>query len=232
MFCTISRCILRFGFALASRRFSLPFFVVYEWVGIWTSLLLLLLVAFNKAEIVRPSVAHSSILVPSNHFLHKAYLFLTHQCAVHRGGLPLRSARLRGSAVDWNGLLSANRHDDPTHDWTYFLFAALVILLTLFTMEILSDIKSTSRSPPPFTSRTFLVQGMRIFIRLGSQLLTIVVVGLVVNKLFPTLHYTPISLPSSSVGFCRAVDHTGTRSFVPGASLAHSAPPLSSVARY
>ena len=35
-----------------NRRFTLPFFVVYEWVGIWSSLLLLLLVAFNKAEIV------------------------------------------------------------------------------------------------------------------------------------------------------------------------------------
>ena len=129
------------------------------------------------------------------------------------------------------GLLLVSRHDDPTHDWAYFLFAALVILLTLFTMEILSDIKSTSRSPPPFTCRTFLVQGMRIFIRLGSQLLTIVVVGLLVNKLFPTLHYTPISLPSSSVLFCRIADHTDTGSFVPGASLAHPPPALPSVAR-
>ena len=98
-------------------------------------------------------------------------------------------------------------------------------------MEILSDIKSTSRFPPPFTCRTFLVQGMRIFIRLGSQLLTIVVVGLLVNKLFPTLHYTPISLPSSSVLFCRVADHTDTRPFVPGASLAHPPSPLPSVAR-
>lgn len=206
--------------------------MVYEWVGIWTSLLLLLLVAFNKAEIVRPPwLVHSPILVPSDHFLHKAHLLFADQRAVHRGGLPLRSARLRGSSVDGDGLFLARRHDDPTHDWTYFLFAALVILLTLFTMEILSDIKSTSRSPPPLTCRTFLVQGMRIFIRLGSQLLTIVVVGLLVNKLFPTLHYTPISLPSSSVVSCRADDHTDTRPFVPGASLAHPSPPLPSVAR-
>ena len=223
---------MQLGLALASRRFSLPFFVVYEWVGIWTSLLLLLLVAFNKAEIVRlPWLVHSPILVPSDHFLHEAYLLFAHQRAVHRGGLPLRSARLRGSAVDGDGLFVVSRHDDPTHDWAYFLFAALVILLTLFTMEILSDIKSTSRFPPPFTSRTFLVQGMRIFIRLGSQLLTIVVVGLLVNKLFPTLHYTPISLPSSPVLFCRIADHTDTRPFVPGASLAHPPPALPSVAR-
>ena len=34
------------------RRIHLPFFVMYEWVGIWSALLLLLLVATNKAEIV------------------------------------------------------------------------------------------------------------------------------------------------------------------------------------
>ena len=33
-------------------RTNLPFFVLYEWVGIWSAFLLLLLVAFNKAEIV------------------------------------------------------------------------------------------------------------------------------------------------------------------------------------
>lgn len=37
---------------LNRRRLSLPFFVLYEWVGIWTAVLLLLIVVTNKAEIV------------------------------------------------------------------------------------------------------------------------------------------------------------------------------------
>ena len=175
---------------------------------------------------------HSFLLVPADHFVHKAHFFLADQRAVHRGSLPLHSARLRGSRVGWRCALLANRHGDPTHDWTYFLFAALVILLTLFTMEILSDIKSTSHRSPRFIDRTFLVQGMRIFIRLGSQLLTIVIVGLLVNKLFPTLHYTPISLPSTSVFSRRFAYRAGPRSFLRGASLAHPPLPLPPVARH
>ena len=37
---------------LGHRRLKLPFFVFYEWTGIWTALFLFLLVAFNRVDIV------------------------------------------------------------------------------------------------------------------------------------------------------------------------------------
>ena len=79
-------------------------------------------------------------------------------------------------------------HGDLTYDWTYFLFVSLIILLTVFVMEILNDIKST----------TFLIQRIRILIRLGAQLLTIVIVYILVRTIFPQLPYHPISIPSTS----------------------------------
>ena len=35
-----------------SSSYNLPFFVLYEWVGIWSAFFLMLIVALNKAEIV------------------------------------------------------------------------------------------------------------------------------------------------------------------------------------
>ena len=37
---------------MGHRRLKLPFFVFYEWTGIWTALFLFLLVAFNRVDIV------------------------------------------------------------------------------------------------------------------------------------------------------------------------------------
>lgn len=44
---------------------NLPFFVLYEWVGIWTAAILMLLVAFNKAEIFSPVTEFTRLIFSS-----------------------------------------------------------------------------------------------------------------------------------------------------------------------
>lgn len=73
------------------------------------------------------------------------------------------------------------------------------MLLTVFVMEVLKDVKSTWEFHPSVSRSTFLIQRVRIGIRLGSQLITIVVVCAVAFSLFPSVPYAAITIPSISV---------------------------------
>ena len=73
------------------------------------------------------------------------------------------------------------------------------MLLTVFVMEVLKDVKSTWEFHSLMNRSTFLIQRVRIGIRLGSQLITIVVVCAVAFSLFPSVPYAAITIPSISV---------------------------------
>ncbi|KNB43013.1 hypothetical protein JH06_3393 [Blastocystis sp. subtype 4] len=66
-------------------------------------------------------------------------------------------------------------------------------------MQIFRNIKNTSDSLTVINHSTFLVQWLRIGIRLGSQLLTVLVVTFIIHKTFPSFSYTTISLPNTTV---------------------------------
>lgn len=79
------------------------------------------------------------------------------------------------------------------------LFSVVVICITVVVMQIFRNIKNTSDSLTVINHSTFLVQWLRIGIRLGSQLLTVLVVTFIIHKTFPSFSYTTISLPNTTV---------------------------------
>ena len=79
------------------------------------------------------------------------------------------------------------------------LFSVAVICITVVVMQIFRNIKNTLDSLTIINHSTFLVQWLRIGIRLGSQLLTVLVVTFIIHKTFPSFSYTTISLPNTTV---------------------------------
>lgn len=149
-------------------RLKLPFFVLYEWTGIWTSLLLLLIIAFNKAMIFSPITSFTKNVFSSL----TSVLFIVEVFKYISKNLLTSSSTL--------GISETNQ--------TEGLFSVVVICITVVVMQIFRNIKNT----------TFLVQWLRIGIRLGSQLLTVLVVTFIIHKTFPSFSYTTISLPNTT----------------------------------
>lgn len=107
---------------LGRRRLKLPFFVFYEWTGIWTAIFLFLLVVLNRVDIVPIVVRNKGQFSPITSFTKNIFSSLTSVLFIVE---VFKYVKKTAGGADGDQ------------------FSLVIILVTLFVMDIFKNIKNT-----------------------------------------------------------------------------------------